>query len=81
MTRQQLEHIIRAAADLTGQSKLIVIGSQAIPGQYPDAPGELLVSMEADIYAPDAPELSDYIDGAPGPDTLFDRPTGITPTR
>ena len=76
MTRQELEHIIRAAADVTGQNKLIVIGSQAILGQYPDAPEELLVSMEADLYAPDAPELSDYIDGALGPDTLFDKTHG-----
>ena len=64
MTRQQLEHIIRAAAAITKQDNLVIIGSQAILGQHPDAPEELLVSMEADIYAPDAPERSDYIDGA-----------------
>ena len=71
MTRRDLEHIIRAAADVTRQRHLIIIGSQAILGQYPNAPEALLVSMEADLYAPDAPELSDFIDGALGPDTLF----------
>ena len=76
MTRQQLEHIIRAAAAITKQDNLVIIGSQAILGQHPDAPEELLVSMEADIYAPDAPERSDYIDGALGPDTLFDKTHG-----
>ena len=64
MTRQELEHIIRAAADVTNQKELIIIGSQAILGQYPNAPEELLISMEADVYAPKAPELSNFIDGA-----------------
>ena len=76
MNRQQLEHIIRAAAAITEQDDLVIIGSQAILGQHPDAPEELLVSREADIYAPDAPERSDYIDGALGPDTLFDKTHG-----
>ena len=49
MTRQELEHIIRAAADVTNQEELIIIGSQAILGQYPNAPEELLISMEADV--------------------------------
>ena len=76
MNRQELEHIIRAAADVTGHKELIIIGSQAILGQYPHAAEELLVSMEADIYAPSAPQMSDYIDGALGPDTLFDQTHG-----
>ena len=41
MTRDQLEHAIRAVADLTGETKLIIIGSQAILGQFPDLPPEL----------------------------------------
>ena len=71
MTRTELEHLIRAAADVTGHDTLIVIGSQAILGQLPDAPAELLVSNEADLYAPAAPEQSDYIDGALGRDSRF----------
>ena len=71
MTRAELEHIIRASADVTGQKTFIVIGSQAILGQLPDAPRELLVSDEADLYAPAAPETSDYIDGSLGRDSRF----------
>ena len=41
MTRQELEHIIRAAADVTNEKELIIIGSQTILGQYPNAPEEL----------------------------------------
>ena len=80
-----LEHIIRAAADVTRQQHRIIIGSQAILGQFPNVPEALLVSVEADLYAPDAPELSDFIDGALGPDTLFDKThgyhaDGVSPT-
>ena len=64
MTREELEHAIRAAADVTQQNDLIVIGSQAVLGQYPNAPAPLLISREVDIYAPNAPEMSDMIDGA-----------------
>ena len=77
MPGEQLEHIIRAAADITKQKHLIVTGSQAILGQYPNAPERLLVSIQADSHAPGAPETSDLIDGALGPDTPFDTTPGI----
>ena len=54
MNRAQFEHVIRAAADAVGENELIVIGSQAILGIYPEAPSELLMSMEADVYPKDA---------------------------
>lgn len=66
MTRLELEHIIRAAASITNTTDIVVIGSQSILGRYPHAPSELLVSVEADIYPRDAPELSDLIDGSIG---------------
>lgn len=50
MTRVQLEHLIRAAADIADDDELVIIGSQAVLGQFPDAPPELLRSMEADVY-------------------------------
>ena len=77
MTREQLEHAIRAAADVTGQRELIVIGSQSVLGQYPDAPATLLISQEVDIYAPEAPETSDSIDGSLGEYSLFEKTHGF----
>lgn len=77
MTRDQLEHAIRAVADLTGETKLIIIGSQAILGQFPDLPPELLVSQEIDVYTPDRPEMSEFITGACGLDTPFERTHGF----
>ncbi len=48
MTRAQLEHVIRAAAVISEDDEIVVIGSQAVLGQFPDAPADLTVSMEAD---------------------------------
>ena len=76
MDRHQLEHIIRAAADVTNEQHFIIIGSQAILGQYPDAPKPLLISMEADLYPLVRPELSDDIDGSLGPSSRFDNTFG-----
>ena len=66
MTREQLEHLIRAAGTIAGDSEVVIIGSQAILGSYPDAPPALLVSMEADLYPLDKPERADLIDGTIG---------------
>lgn len=76
MTRSNLEHIIRAAGTITDDSEIIVIGSQAVLGQFPDAPPELLVSIEADVYPRNRPELSDLIDGSIGEGSPFERQFG-----
>ncbi len=49
MKRKELEHLIRAAGAVADEDKLVIIGSQAILGQFPDASTTLLQSMEADI--------------------------------
>jgi hypothetical protein len=66
MNRAQLEHVIRAAASISGEERIVIIGSQAILGSYPDAPASLLTSMEADAFPEAAPEKSDIIDGCIG---------------
>ena len=66
MTRKQLEHILRASGSISGCREVIVIGSQAILGSFPDAPKELLQSLEADIYPKDTPDKADPIDGCIG---------------
>ncbi len=71
MTRAQLEHIIRAAGAIAGSDSLIVIGSQAILAAFPDAPRELLGSMEADLCPADDPRKADIVDGAIGEESPF----------
>ena len=66
MKRQELEHIVRAAAGITGEKEFIIVGSQSILGKYPDAPHSLRHSMEVDIYPRDHPELAELISGCLG---------------
>lgn len=54
----------------------MVIGSQAVLGQFPDADPALLVSMEADVYRRNHPERSDLIDGSIGEASPFEREFG-----
>jgi hypothetical protein len=71
MTRDELEHIIRASADITDQYEFIIVGSQSILGPVPNPHEVFKVSMEADIYPKEAPELADRIDGAIGEGSQF----------
>ena len=66
MKRAELEHIIRAAATIADDDEIVVIGSQAILGQFPNAPDDLLVSNEADVYPKNKPERWELIDGSIG---------------
>jgi len=36
MTREDLEHIIRASADVTNQYEFVIVGSQSILGPLPN---------------------------------------------
>jgi hypothetical protein len=74
--RVELEHVIRAAAAVAGDNEIVVVGSQAILGQFPTAPGELLVSREADVYPRNHPEHGDEIDGSLGGGSYFDATYG-----
>lgn len=71
MNRLQLEHIIRAASGNADTREIVVIGSQAILGTYPDAPEELTRSIEADVFPRDRPADSILIDGAIGERSMF----------
>ena len=76
MQRPQLEHLIRAAAGITGASEIVVIGSQAVLGQFPDAPGDLLVSLEADVFTFRDPADADLIEGSIGEGSPFHQTFG-----
>jgi hypothetical protein len=76
MTRAQLEHVIRASAAIAGVNDIVVIGSQAVLGEFPNAPEELLISQEADVFPMDHPEKGDLIDGSIGEGSPFQRSFG-----
>src|SRR5438067_5934406 len=71
MNFAQLEHIIRAAATIADDDEIVIVGSQSVLGQFPDAPAELLRSMEADVYPYRHPERWDLIDGSLGEGSPF----------
>jgi len=71
MNRAELEHIIRAASGITNEADIVVVGSQSILAQFPNAPPDLLVSMEADVFPLHRPGLSIQVDGAIGERSIF----------
>ena len=70
MTREELAHVLRAAATIAGESEILVIGSQSILGSYSneELPDEAWMSIEADIAFLDDPgtRKADLVDGAIG---------------
>jgi hypothetical protein len=66
VNRLQLEHVIRAAATIAEDPEIVVIGSQAILGRYPEAPAELVVSADVDLYPRNHPDRADLIEGSIG---------------
>jgi len=77
MNREQLEHAIRAACSVSEDQELIIFGSQAILGQFPEAPSELRKSIEVDVSPKNRPEAVDKIDGALGENSLFHKTHGF----
>jgi Nucleotidyltransferase of unknown function (DUF6036) len=77
MTRDQLEHAIRAACDVANDTELVVFGSQAILGQYPKAHPSLRASIEVDVQPLNRPEAVDDIDGALGELSYFHQTHGF----
>jgi hypothetical protein len=66
MNLKELEHVLRACGSITGCREIVVIGSQALLASHPDAPDDLLRSMEVDCYPLDDPAKADLIDGSIG---------------
>jgi len=77
MTREQLEHAIRAACDVSKDTELWIFGSQAILGEFPNAPERLRTSIEVDAQPKNRPETVDYIDGSLGELSQFHQTHGF----
>ena len=71
MRRSELEHLIRASGEIAGDDEIIIIGSQSILGQFPNATVRLLMSLEADIYPKNYPDKAEKVDGAIGEGSSF----------
>lgn len=79
MRRAELEHLVRAACELTGDDEIIVIGSQAIHASIPEErlPRATTLSNEADLWPIGAEDEADpriaQIEGVLGEDSPFHR--------
>lgn len=71
MRRDEFEHLIAAAAEVSGEREIVVIGSQAILGSCTEPPETMLFSMEADVYPFNDPGKAEEIDGSLGDGSPF----------
>ena len=77
MTREQLEHAIRAACEVSEDTEIWIFGSQAILAEFPDAPEDLRASIEVDVQPKNRPDKVDVIDGALGELSPFHQTHGF----
>jgi len=73
LTREQLEHAIRAACDVSGDTEIWIFGFQAILGEFPNAPESLRTSIEVDVQPKNNPDKIDEIDGSLGELSIVSR--------
>jgi hypothetical protein len=75
MRREQLEHVLRAAAQIADERDVLVIGSQSILGAIPEErlPAAATASIEVDVAFFDDPDdrKADQVDGAIGELSAF----------
>jgi hypothetical protein len=71
MRREDLLHVVHAAATITGEAEIVVIGSQSILGSHPSPPASMLRSIEADLFPLNAPGKAADIDAAIGDGSTF----------
>jgi hypothetical protein len=61
MKKRELDHVLRAAGEITGERQFIIIGSQSLHGKHPDLPDEILMSAEVDLMAKNNPEKTESL--------------------
>lgn len=71
MRREELDHVIAAAAEVSGERVFVVIGSQAILGSVEQPPESMVASMEVDVYPRDDPDKAVEIDASLGDGSQF----------
>jgi cobalamin-dependent methionine synthase I len=79
MRRKSIDHILRAAAEVTNNKRFVLIGSAALMARIQHVPLNMMYTPEIDIYAPDADDIelaSELIDGSIGQGSQRCRVTG-----
>jgi hypothetical protein len=74
MRRKSIDHILRAAAEVTNNKRFVLVGSAALIARAKHVPLNMMYTPEIDIYAPDADDVelaSELIDGSIGQGSQF----------
>ena len=61
MKKSEVEHVLRAAGRIVGETQFIIIGSQSIHAKYPDRFSGAAISAELDIIAKNKPDQTDLL--------------------
>ena len=77
MTRGQIEHAIREACEIYEDSEIWIFGSQAILGEFPNAPAALRTSIEVNVQPKNRPDKINVINDALGELSLFHQTHGF----
>ncbi|MBO0903942.1 DUF6036 family nucleotidyltransferase [Jiella sonneratiae] len=74
-----MDHILRAAAEITGHKLFVLVGSAAVAVGRKNVPATMMITPEIDIYAPgaeDSEAISDLIESNIGRDSAFHKTHG-----
>jgi len=70
MKKQQVDHVLRAAGEITGEKRFVIVGSQALHGKFPDAADSIIRSAEVDLIATKNVDRTEWLN-AIGQDSQF----------
>jgi hypothetical protein len=70
MKKRQVDHVLRAAGQITGEKQFVIVGSQALHGKHPDVADEICRSAEVDLVAKNIPSRTEWLN-AIGADSPF----------
>ena len=79
LRRPDIDHILRAAASLSGHARFVMVGTGAVIATARHIPAAMMLTQEIDIYVEDAADpdlISDMIDGSIGRYSQFHRTFG-----
>ncbi len=77
MRRDQLIHLVRAAARVTGEAEVVVVGTAALLGSCAELPDALDPGDHADLFARERPEAGEEVDRALGEDSMYHEERGV----
>ncbi len=70
MKKHHVDHVLRAAATITGEKRFIIVGSQSLHAKFPDVADTIAMSVEVDLIAAKNVNRTEWLN-AIGQDSTF----------